>query len=321
MRFLLLSILGLISLTVISQVDMVLRFEHMVGDDPLELNVEYTEPNQGYDFSITRLQYYVAEIKITHDGGQVTPIPDKWLLVNAATQSDFDLGSYDINSVEGISYWIGVDPEHNHLDPTQYPEGHPLAPQNPQMHWGWAAGYRFACLEGNTGMNLILMYQIHALGDVNYHQVSLETGAFAEGEKMVIPVLADYMGMYRDINVSDGLIEHSETGAAATLLDNFSTNVYTAMYYTDIEEKKFEGTFSLGPNPAVNGKSKAVFSLPEGNQYNVSLFDLSGRMIKSMDFEKGKHSIDLEPGQNGIYVVQLTQNGVQVAVEKLVVNR
>jgi len=321
MKTLLLSIAGLLFLTANSQTNLVLHFEQNVGANPLELNVEYTQAEEGYNFSITRLQYYISEIEITHDGGQITAIEDTWLLVDAAQQSDFELGAYNISSVEGISFWVGVDEPHNHLDPTLYPEGHPLAPQNPEMHWGWAAGYRFACIEGKTGMNLILTYQIHALGDVNYHEVNLVTGAMEEDGNLVIPILADYMGMYKDIDVSGGIFEHGETGYAAQLLTNFSNNVYSAYYFTGLEENNFEGNFSVGPNPATNGVSKAFLSLPSGNEYTISVVDLSGRLIQSNTVNGGNYSLNLSPGQAGMYFVNLSQNGVLVATEKLVVTQ
>lgn len=321
MRFLLLSLIGLLTMTAISQTEMVIRFDHMMGAEQFELNTEYNQTDLGYNFSITRLQYYVSEIEITHDGGQKTMISDTWLLVDASKSVDYSLGYPAINSVEGISFWIGVDQEHNHLDPTQYEAGHPLAPQNPVMHWGWAAGYRFNCLEGQTGFGLLLTYQIHALGDANYHEVAFETGAYQENNQMVIPIVADYMGLYEGINVSDGLIEHSESGAAATLLDNMSENVFSATYYTGVKENKFEGTFAIGPNPSTNGKAKAMLSLPIENTYNVSLIDLSGRLVSSEDIDGGNQIIELEAAHQGIYFVRLSQNGSPVATEKLVVTQ
>ena len=321
MKILLLSIAGLLFLTASSQTNLVLHFDHNVGENPLVVNEEYTHPEEGYNFNITRLQYYISEIEITHDGGQMTAIEDTWLLVDVAEQSDFEIGSYNINNVEGISFWIGVDEPHNHLDPTKYPEGHPLAPQNPEMHWGWAAGYRFAYLEGKTGMNLLLTYQLHGLGDVNYHQVNLETGAMEVGGNLVIPILADYFGMYTDIDISGGLIEHGETGAAAKFLENFSNYVYSAYYFIGVEENNFEGKLAVGPNPATNGFSTAFLSLPSGNEYTISVVDVTGRLIQTESIHGGNYSFNLTPGNAGLYFVNLLQNGVLVATEKLVVTQ
>jgi len=131
MKILLLSIAGLLFLTASSQTNLVLHFDQNVGENPLVLNEEYTHPEEGFNFSITRLQYYISEIEITHDGGQITAIEDTWLLVDAAEQSDFELGSYNISNVEGISFWIGVDEPHNHLDPTKISRGTSIGTSEP----------------------------------------------------------------------------------------------------------------------------------------------------------------------------------------------
>lgn len=319
MRSLLFTFLSFLFLTATAQQNVTLRLDHMVGDEAFELNTEYSEPDQGYNFSITRLQYYISQIEITHDGGQKTLLTDTWLLVDAAEQSDFDLGSHNINSVEAINYWVGVEKDYNHLDPSQYPSGHPLAPQNPAMHWGWAAGYRFACLEGQTGFNLLITYQIHALGDINYHAVSLETGAFMEGDNLVIPILADYMGLYKDIDVSTGLIEHSEFNEAAELLSNFSTEVYSPMYFTSIEDEIFEGSFLVGPNPSTVENARLMLNLPESKEYNVSVFDISGKVIQSFDLSNGNYTLPLDATMPGIYFVRLSQNGQAMTTKKLVI--
>ena len=321
MKFLLFTLLSFLTLSAVSQNEIVLRFDHMAGDQPLELNTEYAVPDQGYNVNITRLQYYISQIEITHDGGQTTLLEETWLLVDASEQSDFELGEHSINSIEAISFWVGIEKDYNHLDPTGYPSGHPLAPQNPAMHWGWAAGYRYVCLEGKTGFNMILTYQIHALGDANYHAVSFETGGFMEDDKLVIPLLADYLGMYKNIDVSAGLIEHSEFNEAAIMLSNFSTEVYSPMYFTNLEENTFEGSLAVGPNPSNSGISRLMLSLPAGNRYSVTVSDMNGRLIKTEELEHGNHSLKIEPGQPGVYFVSLSQNGAMVQTEKLIITR
>jgi hypothetical protein len=92
------------------------------------------------------------------------------------------------------------------------------------------------------------------------------------------------------------------------------------MYYTSLEENTFEGSISIGPNPAVNGKSKVIVSLSPENEYSLSVHDISGRMVHSRQLSHGSQVIDLAPGQPGIYIVRLSQNGEPVVAEKLVVN-
>lgn len=268
-----------ISLVAFSQPNVYLRFEHKIGGEPIAFNQEYTEPVQGYEFSITRLEYYISEISVQHDGGQVTEIDNTWLLVKSKDAEDYNLGKHDIENVEAISFYIGVDPEHNHLDPTTYPSGHPLAPQNPSMHWGWAAGYRFVCLEGKTGINLLFTYEIHALGDANYFETSIPTSAIWEGDDLIIILNADYLGMFNNINVSTGLIEHGETGAALTLLQNFSSEVYSQVLFTGIEQGLQSSGVRMYPNPCYNGNVTIQYNLENDSQGQLMVSDMTGKKI------------------------------------------
>ena len=56
------------------------------------------------------------------------------------------MGPWDIEGVRGVKLHLGVDPAHNHADPSTYASDHPLSLQNPTMHWGWSAGYRFMAI-------------------------------------------------------------------------------------------------------------------------------------------------------------------------------
>lgn len=311
-------LLSLISFTSFSQQSVSLRLEHKMGNENLVFDQEYTEDEAGYNFSITRLQYYISQISITHDGGQVTEVEDTWLLVNAGQAEDFDLGKHSITSVESISFFIGVDPNHNHLDPTLYPAGHPLAPQNPSMHWGWTAGYRFVCLEGKTGVNLFFTYEIHALGDNNYFETSVETAGIWEDEKLVIILDTDYMGMYSGIDVSSGLIEHGEFGDAITLLENFSESVFSQLLFTGIPEAHVKNDFAIYPNPSYNGSVTLRLKSGDNTTKQARVVDITGSLVYQSEIN------DLSPlavaiGAPGIYFVQLLKAGEILSTQKLVI--
>ena len=311
-------IIGLLMISAMAQQDIKLRIEHTMGGEPLVFEETYTHPDLGYDFNITRLQYYVSEIEIVHDGGQTTPIEETWLLVDAGQQKDYDLGAQNIVDVEEISFHVGVDHGHNHLDPTTYPAGHPLAPQNPSMHWGWTAGYRFVCLEGKTGAGLFFIYQIHALGDANYWQSSLPTAALWENGDLVITIQADYYGLLNGIDVSSGLIEHGDTGAAADLLVNFSEDVYSQVLFTGTPENLFEQSIALYPNPTFNNQTTARVNLPANTDYELVVTNLSGQVVVR-HIVSGNQSLDLNLEQSGMYFIQLRGDEGLLHTEKLIV--
>lgn len=324
-KLILLLTIALFSLTTFAQSDIYLRIGHQIGSEELIFDEEYTEPTQGYDFSISRLQYYISEITITHDGGQQTLLSDTWILVNAESGDNYYLGKQDVIDVEGISFSIGVDPDHNHLDPTLYPPGHPLAPQNPSMHWGWAAGYRFAALEGNTGFNLIFNYEIHALGDDNYFSQFIPTAAYTENNTIVIPIEADYLGLYKNIDVSSGMIEHGESGAAKLLLENFSDQVFSQLAFTglntDIASDE-NAALHVYPNPSTTGYSTIKFDQKINEPAMIlKVTDMTGREILRDNNFQNHSTLKCEFPTNGLYFVNVYGSKGLVASEKIVVSK
>jgi hypothetical protein len=193
-----------------------------LGSAAFSLNTPFDHPSGSYQVKYTRFEYYISEIKITHDGGQITPCPDLYLLVRSALDSVYSLGQMPgVQNVEAITFSVGVPESMNHADPSLLPANHPLAPQNPSMHWGWAVGYRFAALEGVAGANFSQTFEIHALGDANYKRQSISTIAEqVSPDVKVIHLIADYSLALKSTNVSGGLIVHGTTGAAVTVLNN-----------------------------------------------------------------------------------------------------
>jgi hypothetical protein len=323
MKKLLLSVFSFLSVLMVqAQNNIELHLSPRLGAAPFALNTAVSAGN--YEYKITRLEYYISEIKITHDGGQVTPVTDLHLLVRPAVDSLYDLGAYpDIVNVEAITFSVGVDEAHNHLDPATYPSDHPLAPQNPAMQWGWAAGYRFVAIEGKAGTNFAYDYEIHALGDANYKTLTLNTVAenHPNGDK-TIHLIADYAQVLNSINVSAGLIVHGSTGKAITVMNNMKNVVFSAETVTMTIDPAFEGAFTVAPNPASSGAAMVNMALPAGFDYRVTLTDLIGRVVINQPVPVDLRSYPLINDLNtGIYLVHLWQNERPVAVEKLVIIR
>jgi len=324
MKKLLLSVLSLFALLSVVQAQnkVTLHLSPRLGAAPFALNTPVSAGS--YEYKITRLEYYISEIKITHDGGQVTPMTDMYLLVRPAIDSMYDLGTHpDITNVESITFSVGVDQAHNHLDPAAYPANHPLAPQNPAMQWGWSAGYRFVAIEGKAGTNFANDVEIHALGDANYKTLTLNTVAEnqSNGDK-TIHLIADYAQVLNSINVSAGLIVHGSTGKAVTLMNNMKNVVFSAETATMTIDPAFEGAFAVSPNPAAPGEAMVTMTLPAGYDYRVTLTDLTGRVVINQSISSEIQSYPLFNDLTaGTYLVHLWQNEHPVAVEKLVIIR
>ncbi len=303
--------------------EIVIHFNHLLGEMPFAL--EQASAQDGYYFSISRLQYYVSGIEIVHDGGTVTPLPDTWLLVNAATDVEFSLGTFnvaEIDEIEGMQFAVGVDPVANHLDPATYPAGHPLAYQFPSMHWGWASGYRFVTIEGYAGESLAAIWQIHALGDVNYQPITLSGAAVSSGDQRIFYVDADYREAVSGMDLTLGFIEHSETSYAADLMDNMASSVFSRAEGPLVAsgwEQPVHSDFSVFPNPSADGLVTVQTTAAKDQAYSIQIRDLLGRNIVQTELPVGQDRMTFQLDQRGIYVIQWLLNGKSIAGQRIVV--
>ncbi len=302
------------SVVAFAQKNVVLRVHHRLAGQPFAFN-QASSNNLGNGFNLSRLEYYISSIKVKHDGGMTMNATDVYALVKAgSTSTDIDLSSLSVNTIEGITFSIGVNAPQNNQDPAQWAAGHPLAPKSPSMHWGWTAGYRFVAMEGKTGTNLNTVFEIHALGNVNYFEQTINTTATQENGKWIVNVYADYAQSLRGISISQGVISHGETGEAATLLTNFKTNVFTASAVTGLFEQNKLTSFAVYPNPSTGKFSIDLSQLPQVNKMVVT--NLLGQIVLE---QNSKLSNEFNITAKGIYIVSLFENNNLVGARKLVV--
>ena len=207
------KILYLLSAALISNVLMaqsktvILTIDHKIGLDTCAAGIEGVN-NLGNQFKINRIQYYMDEIILVHDGA-TSDTSTVLALVNGFDQTSLNLGSFTLDSIESIRFAIGVNSSLNHLDPTTYNPNHPLAPKSPSMHWGWTAGYRFIAAEGVGGSTFNQIFEFHGLGDGNYAHLTLPTsGQYIGTDTILITVTANYNELFRGQNLASGPISH-----------------------------------------------------------------------------------------------------------------
>jgi hypothetical protein len=76
-------------------------------------------------------------------------IDERYVLVDLdAGRAPVALGEVPAGRYTGLRFLVGVDGLDNRIAPEDAPAGHPLAPQDPSMHWNWNAGYVFLRLDG-----------------------------------------------------------------------------------------------------------------------------------------------------------------------------
>jgi hypothetical protein len=298
-----------------AQSEVFLIVNHFLGDQVFESNTACTV-DAGYQMKVNRLEYYLSDFVITHDGGVETSLDGVHLLVDAEDPETMSLGEWDIVNVEGITYSVGVHPDYNHLDPASYDWNDPLAPQSPSMQWGWAAGYRFVAFEGKSGPNLTTTFEVHALGDSNFMSQTIDMSAASMSGILNLYVDADYIQLVNDLDVSTGLIEHSESGAAVDLLMNMNALVFSAGAPVGINDAA-ASSFSVYPNPA-----NTNFQIqPKGDwsNFQLNVFNSNGQLVHAQGQCNGLQVLDGSAYGSGLYFIQLTNENGQTQSSRLVI--
>ncbi len=308
-----------VSVMSFAQTNVTLQINHKLGANAFQSGTQVTN-NLGQDFDVDRLQYYIGEITLTHDGLQTTTIPDLWILVNANQTVSVPLGNFPVVSLEGISFGIGVDSAHNHLDPSQYAMNHPLAPQSPSMHWGWASGYRFVAMEGNSGTSLAQTYEVHALEDVNYFYANVITAGISNGQDLLISLDADYVEALRDVDVASGPISHGGTGASVTVLENFRDHVFSAGLPTSAASPELAArSFAAYPIPS-SGNMTLLLNAPEIRGMQYTIYDAMGRKFQTVAADLGG-STEVNIPVAGCYSILLEGKGGVLATKRVVITQ
>ena len=326
--FLVIAFTALITTNSIAQNTVELNIMHKLGSADFAFNASGTT-SMGQTFSANRLEYYLSQFSITHDGGQNTVIEDVYVLVDAGSETSIDLGTHNIENVESVSFYVGVDYDANHADPSQWPMSHALAPKSPSMHWGWSSGYRFLAIEGVMGTNAD--FQIHALGDNNYFQNTVDVEAVAANGSLSIDIYGDYAEILNDIDLTGGLINHGSADEAKKSLENCRDLVFSSSAPVDttdtagangIEALYQNLKVSLTPNPSTDGSFSV--KLPEANRtvnnVEIKVFDFSGKEIFSNKMKTGENTMNVNSLSAGMYFVQVKDMASQqITVVKAVV--
>lgn len=296
-----------------------LNIHHKLGNEDFAFNAGAVN-NMGHHFNVTRLEYYISEISIVHDGGTTSPVENLWLLIDAGEQAQVNLGSYDINTVEAIHFHIGVDPAHNHLDPATYESSHPLAPQFPSMHWGWASGYRYIAVEGFGSSAYNQMYQLHGLGDGNYFTTVVPYQASAENGTIQIELDADYVRALENIPVNMGVIDHGEEREAKTAIENFRDFVFSPTGSVSLSgDVATSYSLELYPNPTQNGHARVKINGLWNKNVILQWSDMQGRILQQLLLQPGESTHDIKLDAAGVYLVRLIQDGQPLMTRELVV--
>lgn len=318
-KSLLLSVLFVLgSIAAFSQQEVRLQIDHQLNGSLFDPTL-VAQNDLGNSFKTNRLQYYLAEIVLVHDGGQYTPVSNTWFLVDATQPFDESLGNFPITNLEAIRFGVGVEQPTNHQDPAAYSASHPLAPKNPSMHWGWQAGYRFVCMEGTSGANTSQVFEIHALGNNNYLTQQISTVGLMQSNNLVVKLIADYAEAVQGIDLSSGLIRHGTNLESADLLQNFALEVFKSHDGNSSVLSQNEwlpsAPFKVFPNPSRKG-----FQVQVDGAWNWQLLDLLGRTMQEGTTSGRTSEFKISVAKSGVYLLRLTNSSGQTLTQKLIRN-
>jgi len=307
--------------------EVIFRFDHRIGAQPLALDTTVFTLPDGRKALLTRAEFYIAEITLNKPDGVKLPLDNFYLLVNADDPDQtYSAGNQNLDAIAGLTLHLGVDAAHNHLDPSAYPAGHPLANQNPTMHWGWTAGYRFMAIEGmldQNGDNIPeTIFQYHNLGDSLYEAVDL-TGTSASGNGVLfVDLKLDYARLFDKLDMSGNLTQHGSSSINATMMKNAATKDFITMSQASsaVSPALQSAHISASPNPA-RTVVDIRYDLDVQGQLALVLTNSLGQTLRRHDNlpDAGVLEIRLNDVPPGVYRYAFYDNARLIASKQLIV--
>jgi len=249
-----------------------------------------------------RLEYYLHINSLSNDNGETTNLSDNYLLVNPS-QNHYNIGSYEISDVSTLLLNIGVAPEINHDDPSLWDASHPLAPQIPSMHWGWAAGYIFVALEGMIDENqdgiFETVIQYHPVDDSYYSEIIITDAVIETDTSLEIYLNVNYNKLIENIGTYEGGVYHGLHDENQLLINNFIyNNVFTVPENLNLKETSISN--AVFPNPFSN-----TIQLNLNENSIVKVYNSLGILVDAYKLDKGQQEINTQTLLNGVYILSI----------------
>ena len=115
---------------------------------PLVLYSTIDTTPTGEQFTVSRFEYYLSNLKFTKRDGTTYAAPDTYYLVNQDKPASlsFSVPNVPVGDYTGVSFLVGVDAQKTGLtDPSTFTGD---LNQANNMYWTWSSGHIFLKLEG-----------------------------------------------------------------------------------------------------------------------------------------------------------------------------
>lgn len=296
----------------LSQHNIFLNLQPKFGAQDLQLLQTYVG-NDGVAVEIEHFNYYLSDVKLFHDNGQVTNLQtDIWLI----TPQNFSpyLGNLNVNQIDSISFTIGVPKRYNTQagalaqDISLYPETHPLSFQFPSMYWGWAFGYMHMIVGGKADSNNDNVpnsyFELHNLGNNNQQMVSLpviQTNLSNQIEVHLNCQLDRWLNNMPLISVG---VLHDETGLNATVMQNvISQNVFV------LDASANTHTEVINPIKAiVNNGTFRIEGMDPNQSTLVEITDAQGKIVWTKTIRQSQFEMSSALFPQGIYLLKISHS-------------
>ena len=306
-------------LSLSAQKEIVLRLNHTLNDSTFSYNESFeVDGNQNI---YTRLQYYLSGFEVEHDAGQLTFLNNSYVLASGHI-TNYYLGSYNISSVESISFDVGVDQIANSGNTTNHSAQHPLGPKSPPMDWGWPSGYFFVVTNGLNDANNDNMpetpFELHALGDqMLSHIDQININPTNSNDTIYINLKVNAEKFLSGLSLSTVGIDHSSSANNLLMCNNsYLMNVFEAGNITTNIIKKSDLNnyifidYTLPFAPTIN------YHFDSNKKTNLTITDINGRIhTKEINLLNEGSYFPLKELSTGIYIVSV-DNGEDMIYKK-----
>jgi len=316
MRFLITCIITLMLNSISAQKNVFLRLSPKVNGADLQLGSDFLDL-QGNVTNLDYFNYYLSGLHLTVDGGQDIDLSDTVFLVKS-TDFVLNLGSLNINTIENISFSIGVPSNINTIsgpdviDISAYPMNHPLSFQDPSMHWGWSAGYIFVVSAGLSDSNgdgiADATFEMHNLGDHNYVNTSL-------------PIIQTNIGQGQiDVNLNCNIDVWLKNIPIATVGVLHGTNGYNSEMMANVTaESVFTQPLTAGLTMETTTTGAFLYSDQKlvwkgmSNSCQLQIFDSSGKLVAQTNNCQPNGEMELSQVNSGCFMAKIiSSEGVEI---------
>ncbi len=305
------------------------------GQKSYQLNINHLMDGQKFAFkqntyswesvryNVIRLQYYLSNFTFVTEDNQRIAKKDIFILGNA-NQDNYDLPSLSSTSkIKEIEFYFGIDSVTNHSDPALYPMGHPLGFQDPEMNWGWSAGYRFIAYEGvfdfDKNNDPERGFEYHMVADRYYTKLTLPVNEIVDGAgKNVISINMNADKLCQTLKFSQKAILHGAGGPCDIIYNNIKSGLVFTPNLTNSSIDLYQPSILKVRQSLTSQKMEILYDF-ENDAADIQVIDLQGKIVTQYFNFRGAGQVLVDLPQAGNYFVVAVQQNRIIAKDRVVV--